>query len=55
MVDKDLVFQLRQETGMGMLDCKRALEKSNGDYANAKIFLAEQWEITKMVSLITYR
>ena len=29
------VNKLRQMTGAGMMDCKRALEESNGDYEQA--------------------
>jgi elongation factor Ts len=30
------VKNLREETGAGMMDCKRALDESNGDYTKAK-------------------
>lgn len=30
------VKKLREETGAGMMDCKKALDQSNGDYAQAK-------------------
>ena len=29
------VNKLRQSTGAGMMDCKKALEESNGDFENA--------------------
>lgn len=31
-----LIKQLRQETGSGFLDCKKALEATNGDIKAAK-------------------
>jgi elongation factor Ts len=30
------VARLREETGAGMMDCKRALDEANGDFAKAK-------------------
>jgi elongation factor Ts len=30
------VKKLREETGAGMMDCKKALDESNGDFAKAK-------------------
>lgn len=33
------VKQLREETGAGMMDCKKALEESNGDATAAKAWL----------------
>jgi elongation factor Ts len=36
------VQALRQTTGAGMLDCKRALEESDGDVERAKVWLREQ-------------
>lgn len=35
MVDAKLVAQLREQTGAGMMDAKRALEETNGDLAAA--------------------
>lgn len=32
----DDVKKLREETGAGIMDCKKALEKSNGDYEAAR-------------------
>jgi elongation factor Ts len=37
-----LVKQLRDETGAGMMDCKRALEEAGGDLARAKEILREK-------------
>ncbi|MCZ6836063.1 MAG: translation elongation factor Ts [Planctomycetota bacterium] len=36
------VMALRQKTGMGMMDCKKALTESNGDPASAEELLREQ-------------
>jgi elongation factor Ts len=30
------IKQLREDTGAGMMDCKRALDEANGDYEKAK-------------------
>lgn len=35
MVNTDLIQQLRTQTGAGILDAKKALEESNGDYDKA--------------------
>jgi elongation factor Ts len=37
-----LVMQLRAETGAPMMDCKRALQESNGDFEEAKRWLRER-------------
>ena len=31
-IDAKLVMELRQKTGAGMMDCKKALVESNGDF-----------------------
>jgi len=36
------VKKLRDETGVGMMDCKRALIEADGDFARAKQILREQ-------------
>lgn len=36
------VMELRQDTMCGMMDCKKALEETNGDMEKAKDFLREQ-------------
>ena len=36
------IKQLREETGIGMMDCKRALTEANGDMERAKEILREQ-------------
>jgi elongation factor Ts len=37
-----LVMQLRAETGAPMMDCKRALQESNGEFEEAKRWLRER-------------
>jgi elongation factor Ts len=34
-VTADMVKRLREQTGAGMMDCKKALSESNGDFENA--------------------
>jgi elongation factor Ts len=41
-ITADQVKQLREKTGAGMMDCKRALEKTSGDMEKAADFLREQ-------------
>ena len=41
-VGADLVKKLREKTGAGMMDCKRALEKSGGDMDEATDYLRKQ-------------
>lgn len=38
----ELVRQLRQETGVGIMDCKRALQEANGDIEGARKILREE-------------
>jgi elongation factor Ts len=38
----DLIKELRERTGAGVMDCKRALEKCSGDLDKAQAVLAEQ-------------
>jgi elongation factor Ts len=40
MMDK--IKKLRERTGAGIMDCKRALEETNGDIDAAEIFLRKQ-------------
>jgi elongation factor Ts len=40
-VTPDLIKQLREETGAGVMDCKRALEAADGDIELAKKHLTE--------------
>jgi elongation factor Ts len=39
VISTDLIKDLRQKTGAGMMDCKKALEESKGDVAKAIDFL----------------
>mgnify|MGYP006277512711 CR=1 FL=1 len=41
-ITSDAVRELREATGVGIMDCKRALEKSNGDFEGAKKILREE-------------
>jgi elongation factor Ts len=41
-ITTQMVKELRQETGAGVLDCKEALEISNGDVEQAVIYLREK-------------
>lgn len=36
------IKKLREETGAGMMDCKKALEESNGDYEAAKEWVRQK-------------
>ena len=40
MISAEIIAKLRSETGTGVMDCKKALEESSGDYEKAKKFLA---------------
>ena len=40
-ISASLVKELREETGVGMMECKRALVEANGDNAAAIKFLRE--------------
>jgi elongation factor Ts len=42
MVDIDKIKQLRQQTGIGFLECQKALEETNGDIEKAKSILREK-------------
>jgi len=39
MATSNDVLKLRQETGAGVMDCKKALEEASGDFAKAKELL----------------
>lgn len=41
-ISSEVVRKLREETGIGIMDCKRALEKANGDLEKAKRILREE-------------
>jgi elongation factor Ts len=42
MIKPDDVKRLREQTGAGIMDCKRALEASGGDYEKAVLWLREK-------------
>ena len=42
MVTASLVKELREKTGAGMLDCKKALEANNGDLNASVDWLREK-------------
>jgi elongation factor Ts len=44
MITKDLVKKLREETGHGIMDCKKALREANGNYQKAKEILSSKIE-----------
>jgi elongation factor Ts len=39
---KDHVKRLREETGAGVMDCKRALDEAKGDFERAKALIKER-------------
>lgn len=41
-ISASLVKELRDKTGAGMMDCKRALEETNGDLESAVVLLREK-------------
>ena len=41
-ISADLVKKLREKTGAGMMDCKRSLEKADGDMDKAMDYLRKQ-------------
>jgi elongation factor Ts len=41
-ITADMVKELRERTGAGMMDCKRALEETSGDMAKAGVLLRER-------------
>jgi elongation factor Ts len=41
-ISAQLVRELRERTGVGMMDCKRALQETNGDLEAAVVLLREQ-------------
>lgn len=42
MITAEMVKNLREKTGAGMMDCKKALSESNGDMAAAEDYLREK-------------
>lgn len=45
MISSEQVRKLRAETGAGVMDCKKALEDSNGDYEKARKMLEDNAEV----------
>lgn len=41
-INTDDIKKLREETGAGFLDCKKALDETKGDYEKAKDYLKEK-------------
>ena len=41
-ISAQLVKQLRERTGAGMMECKKALVESNGDIGGAEVVLRKQ-------------
>ena len=41
-ISADLVMQLRQRTGAGVLDCRKALEEAEGELDRAEVILRER-------------
>lgn len=41
-IEIDKIKELREITGLGVIDCKKALEQSNGDIKDAKIMLKKK-------------
>jgi len=41
-ITTEMIKQLREATGAGILDCRKALEQSNGDYEKAVDYLREK-------------
>jgi elongation factor Ts len=46
MINSELVKQLREKTGAGMMDCKKALEETSGDMESAVEFLRKKGAAT---------
>lgn len=44
MISAELVGKLREETGVGVMACKQALEEANGDFTKAKAILSKSAE-----------
>lgn len=41
-MDSKLIYQLREESSAGVMDCKRALEEAGGDFGKAKEILKKR-------------
>lgn len=57
MITKEMVLKLREETGYGLLDCKKALEASGYDHEKAVIYLKSKGLAVNLfdVRLISYK
>jgi len=42
VISAQMVSQLREKTGAGLLDCKKALTESNGDFEQAETYLRKK-------------
>jgi elongation factor Ts len=42
MINTDLIKQLREQTGISIMECKKALEETSGDLAEAKKILQKK-------------
>ena len=42
-ISAQLVKELREKTGAGMMDCKKALMESDGDIDKSNEFLMKKW------------
>lgn len=41
MISAEVIAKLRAETGAGVMDCKKALDESKGDFEKAKLILKD--------------
>ena len=46
MISKDIIQSLREQTGVSVMACKRALEKAEGDIKKALSYLKEENAVT---------
>ena len=46
MISKDIIQSLREQTGVSVMACKRALEKAEGDIEKALSYLKEENAVT---------
>ena len=47
--EKELCFELRKETGYGMMDCKHALKESEWNIKKAKIYLQKFFKTPRII------
>ena len=45
------VMKLRKMTGAGMMDCKKALQEAEGDYARAQDIIRERFSISMLEAM----